>query len=62
MPLRTREWASGLNSTECQPRYAQLLGHKPEQLVVLALVQALSCFLEEVMSSQRILPKDFSDF
>lgn len=59
MPLRTREWASGLNSTECQPHYTQLLGHKPEQLVVLALVQALSCFLEEVMSGQSILPKDF---
>lgn len=61
MPLRTRERASGLNSTECQPLYTQLLGHKPEQFVVMALVQTLSCFLEKVTGGQRMFPEDLPD-
>lgn len=53
----------GQNSTEYNHIHTQLkLATKPEQSVVLALVQALSCFLEEVMSGVSILPKDFSDF
>lgn len=61
MLQKTREWTSRLNITECQPLYTQLLQHKLQQLVVVALVQTLSCFLEEVTGGQRMFPKDFLD-